>query len=57
MWLIFNVDSFDVAVCEVVVKILGLGKVLQGHKMKWQGWGGIASVSNSVSLNGLWNYD
>lgn len=49
----FYVDSFNIAVCDVAVKILGLGKVLQGHKMRWQGRGRIASVSNSVSLNGL----
>lgn len=57
MWLIFNVDSFDVAVCDVAVKVLGLGKALEGQKMEWQGQGRIASVSSSVSLNGLWNYD
>lgn len=53
MWLIFNVDSFDVAVCDVAVKVLGLGKALEGQKMEWQGQGRIASVSSSVSLNGL----
>lgn len=46
-------DSFSIAVCDVAVKIFGLGKVLQGHKMKWKGRGRIASVSNSVRLNGL----
>jgi len=28
----FSVGSFNTAVCDVAVKILGLGKVLQGHK-------------------------
>lgn len=53
MWLIFNVDSFNTAVCDVARKTLGLGKVLEGHPVKWQGRGRIASVSNRVSLNGL----
>lgn len=57
VWLIFNVVLFNIAVCDVAGKILGLGKMLHGHPVKWQGRGRIASVSNRVSLNGLWNYD